>query len=146
MGAYGWSTYDPRIGGSQVLHDDKLQVDLTTDFIKSESGDSWAVRLTGRTRSDGPQNAETAVIFHYAFEQASQDRAMMIKCDSKDANKRSEAEDVVVCLGEATSLGSFNLHVAGDATNKVKDRLTVRKVFVSEDRIWQAKCMISSPP
>jgi mannosyl-oligosaccharide glucosidase len=140
MGGYGWSKYDPRVGGSQILHDDKLRLDLTTDFIKGDSGDSWAVRVTGRLRSDAPQDATTAVIFHVALEQVGEDRAAMMKCESKDAFQDHQVENRVACHGDTPTLGAFDVLVTGESTNHVKDSLTVRSVHVSEDKIWQAKC------
>lgn len=140
MGGSGWSKYDPRIGGSQILHDDKLRIDLTTDFIKSDSGDSWAVRVIGRLRSDAPRDATIAVIFHVALEQAGEDRAAMMKCESKDGLQGHQAENEVACHGDPPTLGAFDVLVTGESTNHVKDSLTARSVHVSEDKIWQAKC------
>ncbi|KAI5970319.1 CWH41 [Candida margitis] len=45
MGRANWISYDPRIGGRQLIQDDDLQFDIIIDFIKSQEGLSWAVKV-----------------------------------------------------------------------------------------------------
>jgi len=74
MAGYGWEEYDVRTGGKQVIHDRGNHIDLTTEFVKVEGGDSgtgsegperhllkltvglggnWGVRIKGALREDG---------------------------------------------------------------------------------------------
>lgn len=50
LGGYGWTVYDPRQGGVQVINDTDNNVKLTTEFLKVPGGDhggSWAARIKG---------------------------------------------------------------------------------------------------
>lgn len=46
MQSYRLTAYDTRVGWSQTLHDQYLHIDLTTDFLKTQDGDSWAIRVS----------------------------------------------------------------------------------------------------
>ncbi|KAI1384902.1 glycoside hydrolase family 63 protein [Hypoxylon trugodes] len=131
---YGWTAYDTRVGGSQVMHDKELHIGLETDFIKTRIGDNWAVRVAGTPRPDAPHNVKTTVIFHTAVENSND--AKTIICGSKDLEGTDRE---ITCRGEVDALGSFEFSVVGDAQNNVIHATSVNSIEVPEDKIWQAK-------
>ena len=135
MQGYGWSFYDTRFGGSQTIHDTKLEVDIDTDFIKSDDGNSWAVRITGTPRANAV-NVKTSVILHFALEEAGSDGSKTLSCHD---TAMDQDEAVAVCQGDVHGLGNFEMQVLGDANNKRLHDPAVRSLRVPEDKIWQAK-------
>ncbi|KAK4230018.1 hypothetical protein QBC38DRAFT_496954 [Podospora fimiseda] len=128
MQGYGWLYYDTRVGGSQLIHDEKLGIDLTTDFIKSTNGGSWAVGVRGDPKSQSP-NAKTSVIFHVAVEE----EGRTIVC------QRGLKESEATCRGNLVGLGEFEFRVLGDHENKSLHSTVIHSLQVSEDKLWQAK-------
>ena len=139
MRGYGWTAYDARVGGSRTIRDAELHIDLVTDFIKSDDGASWAVRVTGSPRSDAPDDLRTTVIFHFAVEKAGSDDERTLSC-VPEAGERKTSDGVdVECQGKIPSLDSFKVSVTGDEQSKPVHDTAVRSVEVPEDKIWQAK-------
>lgn len=136
MDGYGWTTYDTRVGGSQTIHDKELHVDLSTEFVKTEKGDNWAVRVVGKLRPDAPSSVKTTIIFHTAVEGSN-----TLTCGEGKKTLKERIDDEVTCQGDVSGIGAFSLRVVGDAGNNVQQSTTVKSVQVSQDKIWQAKCM-----
>lgn len=143
MRGYGWTAYDTRVGGSQTIRDAELHLDLSTDFIKSEDGNSWAVRVTGSPRPDAPDDLKTTVILHAAIEKAASDDERTLTCGSAGNKRKAGDEAEVECRGKVPALGSFNLSVTADDQNKPVHDIAVNSVEVPEDKIWQAKGVYS---
>lgn len=140
MKGYGWTFYDTRIGGSQAVHDKQLQLDLTTDFLKSEDGGSWSVGITGTPNQDAP-DVRTSVILHVAVEKADSDGPKSLVCES---HRESKSGPLAACRGEIAALGGkFEFQVLGNAKNNLVHEAAVKSLDVSEDKIWQAKCRCS---
>ncbi|KAK4231923.1 glycoside hydrolase [Podospora fimiseda] len=134
MQGYGWTYYDTRVGGSQVIHDTQLQIDLETAFLKTDDGDNWAVLVTGNPKLD---SVKTSLIFHAAVEKADSNGPKTLVCNNRvdDDEKGIEAS----CEGEIATLGNFQFEVIGDNSNKAIHSTAVKSVHVGEDKIWQAK-------
>lgn len=137
MQGYGWTFYDTRIGGSQVVHDKQLQLDLSTDFLKSEDGGSWSVGITGTPNQDA-RDVRTSVILHVAVEKADSNGPKSLACES---HGESTSGPLAACRGEIAALGGkFEFQVLGNAKNNLVHDAAVKSLDVSEDKIWQAKC------
>ena len=136
MQGYGWTTYDARTGGWQTVRDAELHIDLTTEFLKSDDGNSWSVGVSGEPRVDAPDGLATTVIFHTAIEEAGSDNTRSLECERKD----TDAE----CSGDVPGLGAFKLSVAADVESRLVHDIAVNSLDVEEDKIWQAKGMSSS--
>ncbi|KAK0752276.1 glycoside hydrolase family 63 protein [Schizothecium vesticola] len=142
MQGYGWTFYDTRTGGSQALHDKQLQLDLTTDFLKSEDGGSWSVGITGTPQQDAP-NVRTSVILHVAVEKADSNGPKSLACESHSESE-SKGGPLAACRGEIAALGGrFEFQVLGNAKNNVVHDAAVKSLNVSEDKIWQAKSVFA---
>lgn len=140
MQGYGWTEYDARTGGSQTIHDAELHVDLTTEFLKSDDGGSWSVRVTGTPRSDAPDDLTTTIVFHAAIEKASLG-SRSLNCGDGGEKVRRRQNVEAECRGDAPGLGSFEFSVTTDDKGVPVHDTVVNSVEVDEDKIWQAKCM-----
>src|SRR5271170_7547390 len=82
MASYGWTEYDGRLGGKQIIKDRGMKLDLETEFIKVPAsngytsstlkkcvelivGGNWAVRIKGRPQS---QESVTNIFFYAGLE------------------------------------------------------------------------------
>src|SRR5271154_2365245 len=78
MALYGWTEYDGRLGGKQIIKDRGMKLDLETEFIKVPAqngnpfeggelivGGNWGVRIKGRPHS---QESVTNIFFYAGLE------------------------------------------------------------------------------
>lgn len=142
MKSYGWTAYDSRVGGSQVIHDAKLNVDIQTDFVKNEDGSAWAVRVLGLPRSGAEDvgKVKTSIIFHIAHESAVGSFKKSLQCERLDGGKGHIAG--AKCLGKDPNLGDFEFRVNADPKDNNIMFKAIRSLSVTEDRIWKAKGML----
>jgi len=142
MPRYGWTMYDTRVGGVQMIHDEENSIDLKTEFIKAADGGSWGVRVTGVPAPDAPSDGvKTTIVFHVALEDLPEDGSnpaskslVCAKGDAFEAGRRVAA----VCHGKDPALGDFNIRVLESQQAQVQES-TVTSLRVNEDRIWKAK-------
>jgi len=80
-----------------------LQLDLTTDFLKSEDGGSWSVGITGPPQQDAPY-VRTSVIFHVVVEKADSNEPNSLACESHSEGK---CGPLAACRGEIAALGGI---------------------------------------
>lgn len=146
MKGYGWTIYDPRIGGSQVIHDQELQIDLTTEFVKSEDGQGWSVRVTGTPRPGAPATTKTTIIFHVALEgmAGSTTKGKSLYCEHLNKGTGHSLAFGASCHGQDPKLGPFDLVISTDSRENIIHRTAVKSTDVPEDKIWQAKCKWAS--
>lgn len=141
---YGWTTYDPRVGGSQLIHDQELQIDLTTDFVKSEDGQGWSVKVTGTPRPSAPATIKTTLIFHVALEgMAGSTRPKSLHCEHLNKGTGHSLVFGASCHGQDPRLGPFDLVISTDSSENIIHRTAVNSANVSEDQIWQAKSVFT---
>ena len=140
MQGYGWTEYDTRTGGSQMIRDAELHIDLKTQFLKSDDGNSWSVRLVGTPRPGAPDNLTTTVIFHTAIEKADSD-SRILSCGASHQKVRRRQNAEAECHGEVPGLGPFEISVTMDIQGKPVYGTDVHSLDVDEEKIWQAKCM-----
>ncbi|KAH7401557.1 glycoside hydrolase [Pyrenochaeta sp. MPI-SDFR-AT-0127] len=143
MARYGWTAYDAREGGRQIIEDVGNKINITTDFIKSHEGQSagnWGLRIKGIPRNDAPTDLKTTIVFYVGME-------AMESC----SNCKLEAREQLGA-GEDTSvhavnfdvlhpqLGAAGIHIPASITVDGRNEGTVVKTLnISEDKLWQAK-------
>jgi hypothetical protein len=143
MDGYGWTFYDPRVGGSQVVNDTVNKLDLTTEFVKmpgGQHGGNWAARVKGRPRVASPDDFKSTVIFYTSMERMSSGENKELECANDQDEERRHG--LVVCEGKAAKLGSFNIRIVDSHAIST----TVTSSTVQEDKIWQAKGQYTSSP
>ncbi|KUI59419.1 hypothetical protein VP1G_06690 [Cytospora mali] len=136
---HGWTMYDPRVGGSQVVHDEELGIDLTTDFLKTEDGQGWTVRVAGEPRPGAPTNVKTSIVFHLALEGMGSLEKKSLYCEHLNQGTGHSLAFGTTCHGQDPKLGAFDLVVFADSEENTIHRTAVKSVHVSEDEMWQAK-------
>ena len=58
MSKANWVSYDPRIGGRQIIDDDECHIKIIIDFVKSDDGLSWGVKIRAKPHK-GFENIKT---------------------------------------------------------------------------------------
>lgn len=142
MAGYGWTTYDPRVGGSQSINDAQLSVDLATDFVKHEDGSGWAVRVTGEVRPDAADAGavvRTSLVFHVAMQGLVGSATKSLVCERMGPGRTGHISGAE-CRGQDERLGQFNFRINADPKDNVITKSTIRSRRMGESRIWQAKC------
>jgi mannosyl-oligosaccharide glucosidase len=132
--------YDPRVGGSQVIQDEELGVDLTTDFTKTEDGKGWTVQVAGTPRLDAPANVKISIIFHLALEGMDGSKKKSLYCEHLNKGTGHSLAFGATCHGQDPKLGSFDLVVFADNEENIIHSTAVNSAQVSDSQIWQAKC------
>jgi mannosyl-oligosaccharide glucosidase len=144
MARYGWTTYDTRQGGRQIIEDVENKINITTEFIKHSTGQSegnWGLRIKGTPRPDAPPDLKTTVVFYVGIE------AMEAcgNCKLEAFEQRGTGDD--------KSIHNVNLNVAhprlGIAGIQIpvpvnkdgqREDTAVKTLNVTEDGLWQVKC------
>lgn len=141
MAKYGWTVYDAREGGRQIIEDAGNQIDLTTDFIKYNTG-NWGLQIKGTPRKGVPSDLRTTLAFYIGMENMKTCTGCALKTmEARDLGGNMEV-DVEV---EHPQLGKAKIQVQTSTGENGKDmRTVVRSVKVPEDRLWQAKCECNS--
>jgi mannosyl-oligosaccharide glucosidase len=144
MARYGWTAYDTREGGRQIIEDVGNQINITTEFIKSYEGQSaanWGLRIRGIPRDDAPADLKTSVIFYVGME------AMQACTDCKlEARQQLGAGDdtsvhAVNIEVVHPELGAAGIHISTSISEDGRNEGTVVKSLnVTDDKLWQAKC------
>lgn len=62
-----WVNFDPRIGGKQVIEDNDCHITVTIDFIKSEDGKSWGVKIHSKPHQ-GFESVKTSFVWYSGLE------------------------------------------------------------------------------
>lgn len=139
MSGYGWTKYDVRSGGTQLIHDQELQLDVQTDFTKTPGGEAWAVRVSGTPRALVPNSVKTMVAFHLAEESLNSNEGKTLGCYVDSEALSADQSVYVACQGDFPHMGHFEFWASGRATNKLVGKPTVRRATVPKNKIWKAK-------
>ncbi|CAK9441289.1 uncharacterized protein LODBEIA_P51580 [Lodderomyces beijingensis] len=67
MGRANWVSYDPRIGGKQVIQDNECHVDIVIDFVKSKDGLSWGVKIKSKPHK-GHEDTKMSFVWYSGLE------------------------------------------------------------------------------
>lgn len=156
MAGYGWDSYDPRTGGSQVIHDAGNAIDISTEFVKfpeqGSHGGSWGVRIRGTLREESPEDVKTNVIFYISVEGVG---SLVVEDSDEGDNAELGFEGDVKINGETPELGEFNFNIVDrfggrpmhnhqSYLEKPLVRTLVHSVQVPEEALWQAKTIAFS--
>lgn len=150
-----WIYYDPRFGGRQVIDDSDLHVKIIIDFVKSDDGKSWAVKVRSKPHK-GHSRQNITFLWYSGLEGETSpsffnegERSNLIKLDNqKDA---TGYDGDVRFMGISEELGAFQLVVTkGPDTNKhptveelVHPEVDPRRTHhvslsVPDDNVWRA--------
>ena len=131
MAGYGWSIYDARAGGIEVINDTGNSIDLVAEFVKSDLGSHWNLNLRGLLRPDVSQTKKTTVVLYLG----SDDSRSNIRCSEDTASVR-----FALCEGSTTGLGNFQFLVTKKTAGQGANRMSsIQSLTVLQDTVWQAK-------
>jgi len=136
MAGYGWTAYDVRKGGMQIINDTGNGLDLITQFAKvsDERSGKWGLRVKGIPRANAHDHQKTTVIFYLG----SEDSSSRIECT--EGHKIDPSHSDIVCDGTMVGLRNFKVHFPdhrGDSESL--QRTSVKSLTFPADTIWQAK-------
>lgn len=149
MAMYGWTTYDARSGGTQLIQDVGNQIDVTTEFIKKSEGQSsgnWAIRLKGKPRNGAPADLKTSVIFYVGMEAKEGCADCQLEAfEQLGAGEDKSVEAVNIAI-KHPRLGSAGIHIPTSVGEDGRHEGTiVHTMNITEDKLWQAKCECNPP-
>lgn len=146
MQGYGWDEFDARLGGKQTIYDEGNMIDIKTMFVKipgGSHGGSWATRVRGTVRNDGPADLKTTIIFYASLEGLG---SLEVE---NEPDELGYAGDVYL-KGESEGLGEYKVTVTQGRGNHPKvnhpahddrplDRTIVHSFTVPPEILWQTK-------
>lgn len=142
MNGFGWNNYDPRLGGTQTIRDRKNNIEITTEFVKTDDG-NWAARIKGKPDSE---NQKTSLVWYSALEGRGE-----LNLQSKLTDKGIDG--AVKLKGSTPDLGDFTIDVTrgpksnkhpiakGHSLEKSKpaDKTHYAALTVADDNSWMTK-------
>ena len=142
MAGYGWTAYDAREGGVQVVNDTGNNLDLINYFAKisdHERHGNWGLRIKGILRSNAHDRQTTAVIFYLG----SEDSTLRIEC--RNADRTGLSSSSIICEGTTNGLGNFKLEIFDlqPISNRFP-KTSVKSLTVPTDTIWKAKSIFAN--
>ncbi len=142
MAGYGWTAYDVRKGGMQIVNDTGNKLDLITQFAKAsddERSGKWGLRVKGIPRANARDQQKTTLIFYLG----SEDSNSSIECTEGHKTKPSNSD--VVCDGTTVGLRNFKVQIRDyRADSDSLQRTSVKSLTVPVDTIWQAKSIFTN--
>jgi mannosyl-oligosaccharide glucosidase len=108
---FGWTKYDPRYGGLETIFDNDSKLELNAEFIKTDDGLNWALRIKGHTERSDSVNS---VVFYAGL----QDDGRLELENELYENFNNLVEDDVVLNGNMDKLGGdFKIKIIDDENN-----------------------------
>lgn len=146
---FGWTAYDARKGGRQVIHDDENHVVLTTDLVKSDDGLAWEVRVRGDQPADNVLN----LVWYAELESAQQGSGDFLALSTNSRGRLTpqgiagDVELIGSCekLGGAFRMtvtegsGRFPVHSHPQASEKRSDLSHYLSLQVPVEYAWQLR-------
>ena len=142
MAGYGWTAYDVRKGGMQIINDTGNKLDLITQFAKvfdDERSGKWGLRVKGIPRPNARDLQKTTMIFYLG----SEDSNSRIECTK--GHEINDSTSNIVCDGTMVVLGKFKVQIPDHrADSDSPQRTSVKSLTVPADIIWQAKSIFTN--
>lgn len=137
MAGYGWTAYDVRKGGMQIVNDTGNKVDLITQFAKAfhdQRSGKWGLRVKGIPRANADDHQKTTVIFYLGSENPNSSIACM------EGHMINPSNGDVVCDGMMSGLGNFKIKIPDHQSDSdSQQRTSIKSLSVPAETIWQAK-------
>lgn len=141
MAGYGWTVYDVRKGGTQIVNDTGNKLDLITDISKVSDGETngnWGLRIKGIPRANARNDQNTTLIVYLGSESSES------RMDCTNGHRLESSNSNVVCDGTMFGLGSFKIDFPGHGPDSgALQKRSISSLTVPEDTIWQAKSIFT---
>ncbi|KAI2485310.1 Glycoside hydrolase family 63 protein [Pyrenophora tritici-repentis] len=143
MARYGWTAYDTREGGRQIIEDVGNKINLTTEFVKYSEGQSagnWGLRIRGIPRSGAGPDQKTTVVFYVGMEAMGACATCKLEAHPRLGDGGDTAVHAVDIELAHPVLGSAGIHIGVPLNNEgAPEAAFIKTLNVTEDRLWQAK-------
>lgn len=136
MGSYGWEEFDIRKGGRQVINDKRMNLRLTTEYVKlpaqADPRGNWALRVSGRPLSEDNLDTTTSLIFYAG-----------VDVDGHVSLEDAGIDGVQLLQGESNALGPFEMRLTPSRESRDPQGGTPSPhhlgMLVPERTVWRAK-------
>lgn len=153
VGRANWVQFDPRYGGREVISDDDCHINITIDFVKSENGRNWAVKVAA-VPHEGFEDVKTSFIWYSGLEgdridPESEEVLPMGFFKLDNPKKKAGYQETVTMSGFSEDLGMFEVLVSKgtgkhpdakvllpEVDPKLTHHLSLR---VPNESVWRAK-------
>lgn len=128
LSTYGWTSYDARAGGVEIISDPSNALNLTLEFVKiPDQFEDWSLRVKGVPLGNTRDWNATLVFYVGAAEEDYYGNSTDIRCSpSTDGSVR--------CRGDYYT--SFPPPTASSSQSST----VLKSLKVSRDSLWEAKC------
>lgn len=131
-----WIEYDPRSGGRQVISDNDCHINITIDFVKSDNGRNWGVKVKA-VPHEGFEKVRTSFVWYSGLEGEMLDEEQGIKVPDgfiklDNAISRIGYKGSVNLSGFSTSLNTFELQINDGGKNTKNKHPVVENLLVRE--------------
>lgn len=135
VGKANWIEFDPRTGGRQVISDNDCHIDLTIDFVKSDNGKNWGVKVKSVPHK-GFEKVQTSFVWYSGLEgeMADESGAMVPSGFMKLDNPKSKNgyRGTVNLSGLSKDLGAFDLLINDGGPGVKNKHPKVKKLLIPE--------------
>ena len=114
---FGWEHYDPRFGGCQIMRDNELGIDISTDFVKTDDG-NWALRVRGTPRK-GYEAKTISIIYYTSLEGPNS----MLASATGYKDEGFPPGESIKLFGQSMELGGFDLDITDGPSTNVHKRI-----------------------
>ncbi|KAF2745649.1 glycoside hydrolase family 63 protein [Sporormia fimetaria CBS 119925] len=136
---YGWTAYDPRVGGTQLIPDPTNKINITTEFVKISEGQNrgnWGARVKVTPREDAPPGLRTAMVFYVGMEGMENCSTCRLGATEGRTTQRDDhAVRKTVFWTKHPQLGISEIHLLIPK----HEFAAVKSLNVTEDVLWQSK-------
>ncbi|KAF2278089.1 glycoside hydrolase [Westerdykella ornata] len=141
MGGYGWTAYDARKGGTQLIPDVGNKINITTEFVKISEGQSrgnWGLRVKGVPREEAGHGLKTSVVFYVSMEATEKCQVCRLEAaEGKIGPRDDEAVRKVVFWIKHPILGISEIHLPIPK----HDISAIASINTTEDVLWKSKSL-----
>ncbi|KAF5209777.1 Processing alpha glucosidase I [Clavispora lusitaniae] len=152
VGKANWVQFDPRLGGRQIISDNDCHLGITIDFVKSDNGRNWGVKVHAKPHK-GHESVKTSFVWYSGLEgeSDSEEAHGFLKLDTAMDSTGYDGE--VTLAGLSKDFGLFTLSVNDAKTGAKNKHPRVKKLFlpaldprrthhtslrVPDDNVWRA--------
>ncbi|GEQ68175.1 hypothetical protein JCM33374_g1842 [Metschnikowia sp. JCM 33374] len=115
-----WISFDPRVGGKQFISDNDCHIDITIDFVKSNNGKNWAVKVNA-VPHDGFEDISTSFVWYSGLEGEEHNEVSMETVPSgflkRDNPFDASGYETVRLSGFSKELGLFEMSINDGGKN-----------------------------
>lgn len=116
---FGWTKYDPRYGGIESIYDNDSRLNLTTEFVKTDDGLDWALRVKGKVSRPDSVNS---VVFYAGL----QDKGELGLENKFHKGSNNLVDGDIVLNGNMEKLnGKFNIKIVDHEKNRYAESSTI---------------------